>query len=52
MSMGMHVSISSKPGRIVALDRFTRYTKSFPNVWFVRPSEIARLWLENFPLAK
>ncbi len=49
MSIGTHVRISSKPGRIVALQKFITYAKSFPKVWFARRDEIARWWLENYP---
>lgn len=49
MSIGTHVRISSKPGRIVALERFIQHAKSFPNVWFARRDEIAKWWLEKYP---
>jgi len=49
MSIGTHVRISSKPGRIVALEKFIKYANSFPRVWFARRDEIARWWLEKYP---
>lgn len=49
MSIGTHVRISSKPGRIVALDKFIRYAKGFQGVWFARRDEIAKWWLKNYP---
>ncbi len=49
MSIGTHVRISSKPGRIVALQRFIEHAKSFANVWFARRDEIAKWWLKNYP---
>ena len=49
MSVGTHLRISSKPGRIVALDKFIKYAKSYPNVWFARRDEIAKWWLSNYP---
>jgi peptidoglycan/xylan/chitin deacetylase (PgdA/CDA1 family) len=49
MSIGTHARISGKPGRIVALDRFIKYAKSFSDVWFARRDEIARWWLKNYP---
>jgi peptidoglycan/xylan/chitin deacetylase (PgdA/CDA1 family) len=49
MSVGTHARISGKPGRIVALDRFIRYSKDFSDVWFARRDEIARWWLKNCP---
>lgn len=42
MSVGTHVRISSKPGRIVALQKFIEYSKSHQDVWFGRRDEIAR----------
>ena len=32
-----------------ALDRFLRYARNHPGVWFARRDEIARWWLENYP---
>jgi peptidoglycan/xylan/chitin deacetylase (PgdA/CDA1 family) len=52
MSVGTHVRISSKPGRIVALEKFIEYAKSFSDVWFARRDEIAWWWLENYPPVK
>jgi peptidoglycan/xylan/chitin deacetylase (PgdA/CDA1 family) len=49
MSVGTHVRISSKPGRIVTLEKFIKYAKSFPKVWFARRDEIARWWLKKYP---
>ena len=49
MNLGIHVRASGRPGRIVATDRFLRYIKGFPDVWFARREEIARWWLENYP---
>lgn len=49
MSVGTHVRISSKPGRIAALKNFIEYAKSHEKVWFARRDEIARWWLENYP---
>ncbi len=49
MSIGTHARISGKPGRIVALDKFIQYAKSFPDTWFARRDEIAKWWLSNYP---
>jgi peptidoglycan/xylan/chitin deacetylase (PgdA/CDA1 family) len=49
MSVGLHVRISSKPGRIVAVEKFIKYAKSFPEVWFAQRKEIAEWWLKNYP---
>ncbi len=49
MSVGTHCRISGRPGRVVALDRFIQYAKSYPSVWFARRDEIAKWWLEHYP---
>jgi chitin deacetylase len=38
-----------RPSRIVALQRFLEYARSFPGVWFARRIDIARWWLEKYP---
>jgi hypothetical protein len=48
MNLGIHVRASGRPGRITATDRFLRYIKGFPDVWFARREEIARWWLEHY----
>lgn len=49
MSVGLHVRISGRPARSLALDRFLDYARSRPGVWFARRDEIARCWLEAAP---
>ena len=49
MSVGLHCRIAGRPARSRALDRFLRYARSHPGVWFARRDEIARWWLENYP---
>ena len=49
MSVGLHCRIAGRPARSRAVDRFLRYAKSHPGVWFARRDEIARWWLENYP---
>jgi len=49
MSVGLHCRIAGRPARSRALDRFLRYAKSHPGVWFARRDEIARWWLEKYP---
>ena len=49
MSVGLHCRIAGRPARSRAVDRFLRYAKSHPGVWFARRVEIARWWLENYP---
>jgi peptidoglycan/xylan/chitin deacetylase (PgdA/CDA1 family) len=47
MSVGMHVRITGRPGRIKALQEFIRYLKSH-DVWIAKREEIAKFWIENF----
>jgi peptidoglycan/xylan/chitin deacetylase (PgdA/CDA1 family) len=47
MSVGLHVRISGRPGRSVALRRFLEYAKKRPGVWFARRDHIAQWWLEH-----
>ncbi len=49
MSVGLHCRIAGRPARSRAVDRFLRYAKGFPGVWFARRDEIAKWWLERYP---
>ena len=49
MSVGLHCRIAGRPARSRAVERFLRYAKSFPGVWFARRDEIARWWLKQYP---
>jgi peptidoglycan/xylan/chitin deacetylase (PgdA/CDA1 family) len=42
MSVGLHMRMVGRPGRIKALDEFIRYAKDRPGVWFATRLEIAR----------
>ena len=48
MSVGLHCRISGRPARATAIDRFIRYAKGFPKVWFARRIDIAQVWLQQF----
>ena len=48
MSVGLHLRISGRPPRAAQIDRFIRYAKGFPKVWFARRIDIARWWLEHY----
>lgn len=48
MSVGLHVRITGRPGRIKALKEFLRYIKSFDDVWIARRDEIAEFWIKTF----
>ena len=49
MSVGLHLRISGRPSRARQIERFIRYAKGFPRVWFARRIDIARWWLEHGP---
>jgi allantoinase len=48
MSVGLHLRISGRPSRAKQIERFIRYAKGFPGVWFARRIDIARWWLEHY----
>ena len=48
MSVGLHLRLSGRPARAAPVDRFIRYAKGFPRVWFARRIDIARWWLEHY----
>lgn len=52
MSVGTHVRVSGRPGRIRALASFIDYAKGHEGVWIATREEIARYWLSNFPRPK
>lgn len=45
MTVGLHLRIIGKPGRIAGLERFLAHVAAKPGVWFARRDEIARHWL-------
>ncbi len=45
MTVGLHLRIIGRPGRIGGLERFLAHAASRPGVWFARRDEIARHWL-------
>ncbi|WP_043879189.1 polysaccharide deacetylase family protein [Azorhizobium caulinodans] len=45
MSVGLHLRIIGRPGRIGGLERFLAHVASKPGVWFARRDAIARHWL-------
>ena len=49
MSLGVHLRIIGRPGRIRALDRFIRHAKSRPGVWIATREEIATWWTREHP---
>jgi putative urate catabolism protein len=49
MSVGLHCRLIGRPGRIAGLKRFLDYVQGLDRVWIARRSDIARLWVEQFP---
>ena len=48
MTVGLHLRLSGRPPRAAQVDRFIRYARGFPGVWFARRVDIARWWLEHY----
>jgi allantoinase len=44
MTVGLHLRISGRSGRIAGLDRFLEHATSRPGVWFARRDAIAHAW--------
>lgn len=51
MSLGLHLRIIGRPGRIWALEEFLRYVSSKPGVWFAQRGEIAEQFIKHNPAA-
>lgn len=49
MSLGVHLRIIGRPGRIGAFDRFLQHARSRPGVWFATRAEIARAYATAVP---
>ena len=49
MSIGLHLRIVGRPGRIGALDRILRHIADKGGVWIAPRVDIARHWLTRFP---
>lgn len=47
MSVGLHLRIIGRPGRITSLEKFIKYARGFPGVWFTRRLDIAKWWLKH-----
>ena len=48
MNVGLHVRISGRPGRTVAVERFLKYVKAKPKVWVARRIDIAKWWQDHY----
>ena len=49
MSLGLHLRIIGRPGRIGHLDRFLAHVAGRPGVWFATRAGIADAWARAFP---
>jgi peptidoglycan/xylan/chitin deacetylase (PgdA/CDA1 family) len=49
MSLGVHLRIIGRPGRIRALERFVQHVRSRPGVWMATRRDIAEWWAANYP---
>lgn len=49
MSLGLHLRIIGRPGRIGYLEKFLEYVNSKPDVWITTRQAIAENWAEQFP---
>lgn len=47
MTIALHCRISGRPAMAWMLERFLRYAKGLPGVWFARRIDIARWWLAH-----
>jgi len=47
MSIGLHCRVAGRPAMAWVVDRFLRYARKMPGVWFARRIDIARWWLEH-----
>lgn len=46
MSVGLHMRVAGRPGRIKAVDEFIRYAKGRPGVWFATRLQIAHAFTD------
>ena len=49
MSIGLHLRIIGRPGRIAALDKILGHITDRGNAWIARRIDIANHWLSQFP---
>jgi peptidoglycan/xylan/chitin deacetylase (PgdA/CDA1 family) len=52
MTVGLHLRIIGRPGRIAGLDQFLRYATARHGVWFARRDAIAQAWRAGVGLAR
>jgi allantoinase len=49
MSIGLHLRMIGRPGRISALDKILRHIADRGDAWIARRVDIANHWLARFP---
>ena len=49
MSLGLHLRIIGRPGRIGYLQRFLEHAAGREGVWFATRADIARAWANAYP---
>lgn len=49
MSLGLHLRVIGRPGRIGALKKFLDHVSSHERVWLARRIDIASWWADNYP---
>jgi hypothetical protein len=52
MSLGVHLRIIGRPGRIGSLERFIRHVKGYEGVWIATRAAIAEHWARANPPAE
>jgi peptidoglycan/xylan/chitin deacetylase (PgdA/CDA1 family) len=50
MSLGLHLRIIGRPGRIGYFERFLQHVRKHDKVWLATREEIARRWMEIHPV--
>ena len=50
MSLGMHLRIIGRPGRIAALEQFLDRVQTRDDVWVTTREDIVYHWTERFPV--
>ncbi|BBZ75185.1 allantoinase [Mycolicibacterium anyangense] len=50
LSIGLHCRLAGRPARTAALERFLDHVQSHDKVWITRRVDIARHWIERFPV--
>lgn len=49
MSVGLHMRLAGRPGRLAALGRFLDHVQRHDRVWICRRIDIARHWIQHHP---